>query len=180
MSAGASFDAWKSVPPDVGAALVAARGRAQGPPLRWTEGGMMSEKLIGNPSIEALGSARESVEFAPHCPPAREKDDYHPQAGELQPAQPGSKPGIPMLSRPLSPKRIAANRHNSLKSTGPRTLAGKARSARNSIGRGRHPQERASYSGTRLRLNTQRAEEEAEEAPESGFRIRQRAPGGEV
>jgi hypothetical protein len=39
----------------------------------------------------------------------------------------------PDLPRPLSEKQLAANRANALKSTGPRTEAGKARSSRNAV-----------------------------------------------
>src|SRR3954462_14574520 len=38
--------------------------------------------------------------------------------------------------RPTSPRRLAANRRNALKSTGPRTSAGKKRSSRNALKHG--------------------------------------------
>ncbi|HXJ95881.1 MAG TPA: hypothetical protein VMT20_23830 [Terriglobia bacterium] len=45
------------------------------------------------------------------------------------------------LSRPPTPQRIAANRRNALKSTGPRTTAGKRRAALNSLTRGLFPED---------------------------------------
>jgi hypothetical protein len=44
-------------------------------------------------------------------------------------------------SRERSPQRIAANRRNALKSTGPRTAAGKRRAALNSMARGLFPED---------------------------------------
>ena len=55
--------------------------------------------------------------------------------------QPESKPGL----LPLSRKRIAANRRNARQSTGPRTLAGKVRSARNCIRQGLYLHEKGSH-----------------------------------
>jgi hypothetical protein len=45
--------------------------------------------------------------------------------------------GTPRIGgRPISERRLAANRENARKSTGPRTEAGKARSARNAVRHG--------------------------------------------
>ena len=38
---------------------------------------------------------------------------------------------MPSTRKPVSPRRLAANRANAARSTGPRTLEGKARSAQN-------------------------------------------------
>ncbi|MGH9430042.1 MAG: hypothetical protein ACRD3T_00705 [Terriglobia bacterium] len=103
----------------------------------------------GDDSTEsAPASAQDSDETAESDPISTENSAENggsPEADELQPTQQESKPGILALSRPLSPKRIASNRRNARKSTGPRTLAGKARVARNGIRQGRHLREKSSH-----------------------------------
>ena len=63
-----------------------------------------------------------------HLHGARRENDCAPGRASSIPAGDSTA----KVKRPVSARRLEANRRNALKSTGPRTAAGKARSARNS------------------------------------------------
>jgi hypothetical protein len=54
----------------------------------------------------------------------------------VEPEQKAAQPRASKNPRALSPRRLAANRNNARKSTGPRTASGKARTSRNALRHG--------------------------------------------
>jgi hypothetical protein len=74
----------------------------------------------GWPPIDSPADPESPVHDCPELPPASQPLAQRPQ-----------KP-----RKPLSPRQLAANRRNALKSTGPRTPAGKARASRNAYKHG--------------------------------------------
>src|SRR5437879_3536660 len=77
-----------------------------------------------SPELEAQDPAARHAP-APHQHVYHEEVSIAPQ----QMDQPANQPA----PRPISPRKLAANRRNALRSTGPRTPEGKAASARNAL-----------------------------------------------
>ncbi|MGH9434281.1 MAG: hypothetical protein ACRD3T_22375 [Terriglobia bacterium] len=98
------------------------------------------EQDTGGADIAFHGGDPKAGGSAPNATPTSKAMDV-PPVRDVPPSPPESQPRL----QARTAKQIAASRRNARKSTGPRTLAGKARVARNAIQQGLYVRENGGY-----------------------------------